>query len=81
MMEEMIIFDLEQGQSLGKQIADHMNIYLGEYEFRRFEGGEHKIRPLVNVRNRDVFVISSLYGDRMDSVNDKLCRLFFSWVP
>ncbi len=75
--EEMVIFDLEQGQSMGRQIAELLDIPLGDYELRRFDMGEHKIRPLVNVRNRDVYVINSLFGDKRDSVNDKLCRLLF----
>jgi ribose-phosphate pyrophosphokinase len=47
------------------------------HEEREFEDGEHKTRPLVNVRARDVFVIQSLYGDSSQSVNDKLCRFLF----
>jgi ribose-phosphate pyrophosphokinase len=35
------------------------------------------MRPLINVRGKDVFVIQSLYGDGRWSVNDKLCRLLF----
>ena len=41
------------------------------------KNGEHKARPLVNVRAKDVFVIQSLYGDGRQSVNDKLCRFLF----
>ena len=44
---------------------------------RSFEDGEHKIRPLVEVRRQDVFVIHSLYGDTTQSPNDKLIRLLF----
>jgi ribose-phosphate pyrophosphokinase len=47
------------------------------HEERGFEDGEHKTRPLVAVRGKDVFVIHSLYGDERESVNDKLCRLLF----
>ena len=50
---------------------------LGTHEERGFEDGEHKIRPLIEVRRRDVFVIHSLYGDAEQSPNDKLCRLLF----
>ena len=42
-----------------------------------FEDGEHKARPLISVRGRDVYVVHSLYGDREASPNDKLCRLLF----
>ncbi len=46
-------------------------------EEREFEGGEHKTRPLVSVRGRDVFVVQSLSGDAAGSANDRLCRLLF----
>jgi len=35
----------------------------GAVEEREFEGGEHKSRPLVSVRGREVFVVQSLSGD------------------
>src|SRR5690606_19275225 len=47
------------------------------HEEREFEDGEHKARPLVNVRDRDVYVLQSLGGDATASVNDKLVRLLF----
>ena len=43
---------------------------LGTHEERGFEDGEHKIRPLIEVRRQDVFVIHSLYGDAEQSPND-----------
>ena len=46
-------------------------------EEREYEGGEHKTRPLVSVRGRDVFVVQSLSGDAAGSANDRLCRLLF----
>ena len=46
-------------------------------EEREFEGGEHKTRPLVGVRGRDVCVVQSLSGDAAGSANDRLCRLLF----
>ncbi|HEX9904910.1 MAG TPA: ribose-phosphate diphosphokinase, partial [Propylenella sp.] len=42
-----------------------------------FEDGEHKIRSLVNVRGRDVYVLANLAGDARQSANDRLCRLLF----
>lgn len=58
-------------------VAAHLRLSLSEHEEREFEDGEHKARPLENVRNQDVYVIHSLYGDATQSVNDKLCRLLF----
>ncbi|MEO8654775.1 MAG: ribose-phosphate pyrophosphokinase, partial [Ramlibacter sp.] len=64
-------------REFGESMADHLGIALSPHEERDFEDGEHKSRPLVNVRSRDVFVVQSLYGDAGQSVNDKLCRLLF----
>ena len=58
-------------------MAHRLGIALSPHEEREFEDGEHKSRPLVNVRGRDVFVVQSLYGEGGQSVNDKLCRLLF----
>ena len=35
----------------------------GAHEEREFEDGEHKARPLENVRGKDVYVIQSLHGE------------------
>jgi ribose-phosphate pyrophosphokinase len=61
----------------GERVARQLDLVLGAHEERAFEDGEHKIRPLVEVRRQDVFVIHSLYGDAEQSPNDKLCRLLF----
>ena len=39
-----------------------LGVPLSPHEEREFEDGEHKARPLVNVRGNDVFVIESLYA-------------------
>lgn len=54
-----------------------MGIALSSHEERDFEDGEHKTRSLTNVRDGDVYVLHSLYGEPNASVNDKLCRLLF----
>lgn len=71
------LFSLESGRTFAEQVAAHLGMALSEHEERNFEDGEHKVRPLVNVRGRDVYVVQSLYGDSDDSVNDKLCRTLF----
>jgi len=50
---------------------------LNAHEERDYEDGEHKARPLVSVRHKDVFVIQSMYQDSQQSVHDKLCRCLF----
>ena len=39
------------------------------------EDGEHKLRPLVDPRGDDAYVVCSLHGGPQDSPHDKLCRL------
>lgn len=73
----MVVFALDASREYGQQVARHLNLELAEHEEREFEDGEHKARSLVSVRNQDVFVIHSLYGDAQHSANDKLCRLLF----
>lgn len=58
-------------------MAAEMGCTLAPLEEREYEGGEHKVRPLVGVRGRHVFVIQSLSGDEAASANDRLCRMLF----
>jgi ribose-phosphate pyrophosphokinase len=73
----MVIFAPGASHDFGAKVCAGLGIPLSAHEEREFDDGEHKMRPLVNVRGRDVFVIQSLYGDEQQSVNDKLCRLLF----
>jgi ribose-phosphate pyrophosphokinase len=54
-----------------------MNAELDRIEEREFGDGEHKSRPLVSVRNEDVFVLHSLAGGDGRSAADRLVRLLF----
>jgi ribose-phosphate pyrophosphokinase len=72
-----MLFALDASRAFGEQVGARLGIALSPHEEREFEDGEHKARPLVSVRGRDVFVLHSLYADRRQSGNDKLCRLLF----
>ncbi len=72
-----VFFALDDAALLGEHVAGHLGIGVSPTETREFEGGEHKMRPLVNVRNRDVHVLVSLAGDDRWSANDRLCRTLF----
>lgn len=72
-----MLFALDASRDYGAKVGTHLDAPLQDHIEREFEDGEHKIRPLVNVRGRDVFVIHSLYGDAQQSANDKLIRLLF----
>lgn len=74
---DLALFALGESRAFGERLAERLGIALDKHEERDFEDGEHKARPLENVRGRDVFVVHSLYGDTTQSVNDKLVRLLF----
>ena len=59
----LLLFGLEGSRPYAELVAQHLGLSLSPHEEREFEDGEHKARPLVNVRDRDVFVLHSLYGD------------------
>lgn len=75
--DELSLFALPSSRDLGDRVASELGVPLGDLVDREFEDGEHKLRPLESVRDRDVYVIQSLYGDPERTVNDKLCRLLF----
>ena len=56
-------------------MSAHLDEPLAHHEDRAFEDGEHKLRPLVDPRGDDVYVVTSLYGGPNGSPHDKLCRL------
>jgi ribose-phosphate pyrophosphokinase len=71
------LFAVGATRRYGERVAHSLGLPLGELEERSFVDGEHKARPLENVRGDDVYVLHSLYGDAEQSVNDKLVRLLF----
>lgn len=74
----MLFFALNGSDRLGRQVARTGGFDIARHEEREFDGGEHKARPLVDVRGQDVLVLHSLNGDPKASANDKtLCLLFF----
>ncbi len=76
-MDDVSIFAFRESREFGELVASNLGIDLSPIEERAFEDGEHKTRSLVSIRDRDVYVIQSLYSDAQQSVNDKLIRLLF----
>ena len=72
-----LLFALGATRGFGEAVAARMGLELSAHEERDFVDGEHKARPLVEVGNRDVYVMHSLAGDAEQSPNDKLVRLLF----
>ncbi|MEF8816174.1 MAG: ribose-phosphate pyrophosphokinase [Salinibacter sp.] len=77
MSDALRLFALSESQAFGTAIASALDTELDAHYEQTFTDGEHEVRPEVNVRGRDAFVVQSLYADDAWSVNDKLCRLLF----
>lgn len=77
MNESFKFFALPPDDTLGQAIAEKLNIPLAEHKARDFADGEHKIRSMEGVNEKEVYVLHSLYSDLDYSVNDKLVRLLF----
>lgn len=73
----MLFFALQGSDLLGRRVAAAGGFGLALHEEREFAGGEHKARPLVSVRGKDVFVLHGLQGTPGASANDRLIRLLF----
>ncbi|HSM22434.1 MAG TPA: ribose-phosphate diphosphokinase [Rubrivivax sp.] len=73
----MLLFSLDPECRLAPALAAALDETLARHEDRRFEDGEHKLRPLVDPRGDDAYVVCSLHGGPQDSPHDKLCRLLF----
>ncbi|HKQ12676.1 MAG TPA: ribose-phosphate diphosphokinase [Steroidobacteraceae bacterium] len=73
----MMLFAPALSAVLASKVAESLGIRLATSEEREFDGGEHKMRSLEDVRGEHAFVIHSLCGNDAASANDRLCRLLF----
>ena len=71
----MLMFSLEPANPFAQALANALDVTLSPHEERPFPDGERKLRPLVDPRGADAYVVHSLHGGPVDSPHDKLCRL------
>jgi ribose-phosphate pyrophosphokinase len=71
----MLLFALEPGCGFASAIARALGGAVSPHEERVFEDGERKLRPLVDPRGADAYVVASLHGGPADSPHDRLVRL------
>jgi len=71
----MLVFALEPANPFARTLADTLNVPLSPHEERVFDDGERKLRPLVDPRGADAYVVLSLHGGPLESPHDKICRL------
>ena len=51
----LTLFGLQGSRELAERVAGRLEVPLGPHEERGFEDGEHKTRPLQDVRGYDAF--------------------------
>jgi ribose-phosphate pyrophosphokinase len=71
----LVLFALPGSEATGAAIGSILGISPAPLEERRFEDGEHKIRPLESVRGADVYLLQSLHRDEKRSPDEKLVQL------
>jgi len=71
------LFALQTTRDLGARVAAALGCELAAHEEREFDDGEHKVRPLGEVRGADIYILQSLHGEPRCTANDKLIRLLF----
>lgn len=71
----MLLFSLDPEVAFAQALAASLGVPLAPHEDRHFEDAEHKLRPLLDPRGSDVYVVYSLHGGPGDSPHDKLCHL------
>ncbi len=72
---ELKVFALDSGRAFAESVCRELELPLAAHEEREFEDGEHKARSQGSVRDCDVYVVESLYGDARLSAAEKLMRL------
>lgn len=75
-MEEAIIFSGNGNLPLAKEVAEYLNIPLGDALISKFNDGEIQIKINDSVRNKNVFIIQSNCPSKNQSVNDNIMELF-----
>ena len=75
--EQLQVFVLDDCEAFRDRLCAALGVGAAPFEYRPFEGGEFKLRPLVEVRRRDVFIVHRLTGAGDQTVNDRLVQLLF----
>ena len=71
----MLIFSLDGSDPLAEALCAALDEPRSPHEDRAFEDGERKIRPLVDPRGADAYVIASLHGSPgPDDLSDAAAR-------
>lgn len=68
------VFSLQSTQEYANQICSQLGIPLSPMVEKTHPDGEIYVQSKVNVRQKTVLIVSSLFSDEVESVNDKLAK-------
>lgn len=77
MNNDIVVFGLNGSKQYAKSVVYNLDLPLADHTASAFEDGESYVKSNVNVRGRDVYVISSLASDKECGVNDKIVNLLW----
>lgn len=72
-----LLFTLSESRTLAAEVSQSAGMEVAPLEERPFEEGEFKLRPLVSVRNRTVFIVQTLAGTSDVPLAQRFVRLLF----
>ena len=75
-LDNIVLFSGNANKPLAEEIAQYLDVELGEATIGRFNDGEINIQLLTNTGQKDVFIIQSTCSTEENSINDNLMELF-----
>lgn len=76
-MNNCHLFGLDGSRRFAQRVARYLDIPVSRHVEHYFDDKEPYVRSDVNVRGSDVYVLTSLYSDREQTVGEKLTKLLF----
>ena len=76
-MNNLRLFGLDGSRKFAQRVARYLDLPLSRHVEKYFADKEAYVRSSVNVRGCDIYVISSLYTDEVQSVGEKFTKLLF----
>lgn len=73
--QDIRVFGLGSSQQYAEEVCDILDLPLADHRSIAFQDSEVYIKSSVNVRGKDVFITSSLYGEHQNSAGEKLTEL------
>ena len=74
-MKDYVVFSVGSNKQLAKDFAKFWNCQLGKLSVKRFSDGEVSIRPITDVKDKDVIIIESTAKKPHDHIFDILLLL------